>query len=146
MTHFANEEGGSLVEFGIASLVMILILFGIIQFSFAFYSYSFTAEAAKEAVRYASVRGACKDEIGNVTNKLPDCRITQSQVQTLVQNMNYPGIDSSSTTVNVTWPDGNSKPGSTVKVDVNYLFPLNIPFWQSSQISLHSTAEMVISN
>jgi Flp pilus assembly protein TadG len=147
MKRLGNEEGATLVEFALASLALIMMLFGIIEFSFAFYSYNFAAEAAKEAARYASVRGVCKDSNGNVTNLLPDCAITPLKLKELVQNMGYPGINPSNiTAVDVTWPNGDGYPGHSVKVDITYKFPLSVPFWNATDLYLHSTAQMVISN
>lgn len=147
MKRFGNEEGSALVEFAVASMVFLALLFGIIDFSFGFYSFNFTAESAKEAARYASVRGSCTDSTGTVTtNDLPDCGITSAQVQTWVQSMGYPGIDPNNTTVTVSWPNGSHLPGNNVRVEVDYTFPLGIPFWKSTQLHMQSTSEMVISN
>ena len=147
MKRFGNEEGSVLVEFAISSTILFMLLFGIMDFSFGFYSFNFTAEAAKEAARYASVRGSCFDTTGKVTtNNLPDCGVTSDQVQTWVQSMGYPGINPSTTTVTTTWPNGSHLPGNNVKVVVDYTFPLNVPFWRSTSIQTESTSEMVISN
>lgn len=142
-----NEEGATLVEFGIASLVLLSFLFGIIDFGFALYSYSYTAEAAKEAARYASVRGTYNG-LGTCTSSelLSDCNVTSAQVQTWVQNLGYPGINPANTQVTVSWPDGDNSQGHNVRVDVVYTFPISVPFWAATQFQMHSTAEMVISN
>jgi hypothetical protein len=41
---------------------------------------------------------------------------------------------------------GDSYPGSNVRVNITYKFPISIPFWQATDLYLHNTAEMVISN
>ena len=148
MKRLADEEGSALVEMGISASLALMVLFAIIEFSFAFYSYNFIAEASKEAVRYASVRGACTDpDSGSVTNKLSDCANTSAQLTTLVKGMGYPGINPDNiTTVAVTWPNGDSYPGHNVRVDITYKFPLSVPFWKATDLYLHSTAQMVISN
>jgi len=144
---FRNEEGAVLVEFAISSTIFFMLLFGIMDFSFASYSSNFTAEAAKEAARYASVRGSCTDATGTVTtNDLSDCGVTSDQVQTWVQNMGYPGINPASTTVTVTWPNGSHLPRNNVKVVVDYTFPISVPFWRNTGLKMESTSEMVISN
>jgi Flp pilus assembly protein TadG len=143
MKHPESEEGSSLVEFAIVSPILFAMIFGIIEFSLAFYSFNFTAHAAKEAARYAAVRGGHSCE---GTPHLSDCNIASPQLQTIVQNMGYPGIDSSNTEVIVTWPDGDNAPGHKVKVNVNYTFPLSVPFWTATQLRTQSTAQMVISN
>ena len=147
MKRFGNEEGSVLVEFAISSTILFMLLFGIMDFSFGFYSSNFTAESAKLAARYASVRGSCYDSTGKVTtNDLPDCGVTSDQIQTFVQNMGFPGINPSNTTVTVTWPNGSHLPGNNVKVAVTYTFPISVPFWKSTQLKMQSTSEMVISN
>jgi Flp pilus assembly protein TadG len=155
MKRFANEEGGSLVEMALVCTLLISVLFGIIEFSFAFYSYNFTAEAAKEAARYLSVRGS---NSCIVNKNLTNCGVTSNATITnYVQNLGYFGINSS-TTVVATWPDtcglGSATPlaancmdpGSRVKVVVNYTFPITVPFWNYTNLNMQSTAEMVISN
>ena len=147
MKRLGNEEGSVLLEFAISSTILFMLLFGIMDFSIGLYSFNFTAEAAKEAARYASVRGSCFDTTGKVTtNELPDCAVTSDQIQTWVQSMGYPGINPSTTKVTTTWPNGSHLPGNNVKVVVDYTFPLSIPFWQSTQIKTESISEMVISN
>ena len=53
-----GEDGGSLVEMALACLILIPVLFGIIQVSIGLYCYHFAASAAREATRWAMVRGA----------------------------------------------------------------------------------------
>ena len=148
MNRLVNESGTALVETAISASLLMVVLFAVFEFSFAFYSWHFIAEAAKEAVRYASVRGACTDpSTGSTTNKLPDCAITSDQLTTMVKGLGYPGINPDNiTAVDVTWPNGNSQPRSNVRVDITYKFPIGIPFWQATDLSMHSTAQMVISN
>lgn len=150
MKRIASEEGSSLVEFALSSSLLFVMLFGIIDFSFAYYSYNFTAEAAKETARYLSVRGS--NSCASNAN-LANCNYSNTDISSLVQGMNYPGIDSSSIlpcSANggacASWPDGDNAPGHNVKVVVNYAFPLSIPFWNAAHLNLQSTAEMVISN
>ena len=148
MKRIASEKGSSLVEFAIASSILFVMLFGILEFSFAFYSYNFTAEAAKETARYLSVRGS-NSCVSN--SSLANCNYTSNDVSAIVQGLNYPGITSIATcSANAgacaSWPDGDNNPGHNVKVVVNYSFPLSIPFLSATQLNLKSTAEMVISN
>ncbi len=135
----SNEEGSTLVEFAISTSVLFMALFGIISLSLALYSYNFIAEAARDATRYAIVRGSSC--LG-----LSDCGIAQSGLNTYVQGLNYPGIDSTQLSATASWsPDNN--PGSTVSVTVTYNFPMSIPFWvhSGSIIRMSSTSSMVIS-
>ncbi|WP_162601667.1 TadE/TadG family type IV pilus assembly protein [Occallatibacter savannae] len=145
---FGNEEGGSLVEFAIASLLLIMMLFGIIEFSFAFYGYHFTAEAAKEAARYASVRGsnACTTANPNLADYCLTGAGDNTRITALVAGLGYPGINSANTTAQLSLPDGDNAVGHNVKVDVYYTFPIAVPYWKATRLQMHSTAQMVISN
>ena len=52
------EEGATLVEMAlVCAFIVIPMLFGIIEVSLALYSYNFVTDAAREATRYAVVRG-----------------------------------------------------------------------------------------
>ena len=176
-----RDEASSLVEMALVSaLVFLPTIFGIIQFSFALYTYNFVNMAARQATRYAVVRGAPSCLISNT---FPDCNLGPSggsnptttsgsaALQTYVQSLAYPGIDTSKLTVTATWlnkvvstgTNGYSKttwsgsctttdtylqacntPGDAVQVQVVYLFPLNIPFWKSATLNLTATSQMVI--
>lgn len=153
MRSFSADEGSSLVEFALSSVVVIMLMFGLIQCCFALYSYNFVADSSRSAARYAMVRGA------NCSG-MPDCGITQAQLQTWVQQNSYPGINSSNLTTAVTWLSVSSTqpatwtacgsqcnaPTNAVRVQVTYAFPLNIPFWRSGNINLTSTSQVVIAN
>ncbi|MGA7859036.1 MAG: TadE family protein [Terracidiphilus sp.] len=51
------EQGASLVEMALSASVLFVLLFGIIETCMALYAYNFVSEAAREATRYAVVRG-----------------------------------------------------------------------------------------
>jgi Flp pilus assembly protein TadG len=135
-----DESGSSIVEFAMASIILFTLVFGVIAICLALYSYNVVAEAAREATRYAIVRGsAC-------TKTLP-CNATSDQIQTYVRGLGFPGINPSSSTLTATatWPNGNNNPGSPVQVTVQYTFPLVIPFVPSRTLTMSSTSAMVIS-
>jgi Flp pilus assembly protein TadG len=153
----SGEEGSSLVEFAIASLVLFALLFGVIQFAYAFYTYEYVAEASREAARYAIVRGS--NSCINTPN-LANCNASGAQIQTFVQGLGFPGLNSSNLTVTTTWCAGNASsgsmtwascsagtansPGNAVNVNVTYAFPLGIPFWKNQTVNLSSTAQMAV--
>lgn len=135
------------------SLVLLLMLFiAIFEICLALYASHFVADAAREASRYAVVRGS-----SSCTNSpnLTNCDVTADQIQIWVRNLGYPGINPQNLTVTTTWPSTGSdcypssspcnNPGNPVSVQVTYAFPLNIPFWKSATINLSSTSQMVIS-
>ncbi|HEY4380500.1 MAG TPA: TadE/TadG family type IV pilus assembly protein [Acidobacteriaceae bacterium] len=151
-----GQEGSSLIETALASSVLLLLIFGIFQMSFALYSYHCICEVAREGSRYAIVRGStsCTN-----TPTLTDCNASAAAIQTFVKSLNYPGINSQSMTVvsgwarvngtlPATWSDCSpavcNTPGNMVKVQVNYQLPLSIPFWRATTFTLTSTSQMVI--
>lgn len=139
MKLFRNEEGSALVEFGISSAVLFMTLFGLMASCTALYSYIFVSEAAREASRYAIVRGAS-------CNGFSDCAITPAQINTYVKNLSYPGINQGNLSATATFtPD--KTPGSVVSVTVTYNMALNIPFWPKTgrAMQLTSTSQMAIS-
>ena len=54
-----RERGSTLVEFALVTvLVLVPLIFGIIDFARAAYAYHYVSYSAREAARWASVRGA----------------------------------------------------------------------------------------
>ena len=111
------EEGATLVEMAlICAFVVIPMLFGIIEVSLALYSYNFVTDAAREATRYAVVRGP---QTCVIAPTFPDCNLSpagstnptsgsgSTTLQTYVQNLGYPGINPSNLTVTATWWSAN---------------------------------------
>jgi TadE-like protein len=172
-----SEEGSSLVEMALVSAFIFLpMLFGIIEVSYGVYVYGYVCESSRLATRYASVRGAesctiapsftdCNLGPGGSTNSSPGSGSTP--LQNYVQNLGYPGIDTSKLTVTSTWYTENitnptagaystvdwntsctsgtcNNKGYAVRVVVSYPFPLNIPFWKNATINLSSTSQMMI--
>jgi Flp pilus assembly protein TadG len=160
----ARERGSVLVEFAAVVLVLLTIMFGIMDFSRALYIYHFISEAAREASRYAMVRGSTWSA-GCVATTTYSCKATAANVTSYVQSITPMGISSAWVTsgcpsatnpcVNTTWltttPSGTAcaadSPGCRVSVQVTYplkyiLTPLFLP--KSTQ-TLQSTSVMVIS-
>lgn len=152
-----GDAGQALVEFALIFPVLSAMIFGVFEFAIAFYTYHYVSYAAREGTRYAIVRGSlsCTDSA-----TMPGCNATADQISTYVKGFGYPGINPASTTVNTTWlsPTAGANPtwsactvapcnapGNLVQVQVNYAFPLGIPFWGSSTINISSTSQMVIS-
>jgi Flp pilus assembly protein TadG len=148
-----GEEGASIAEFAVASTILLAIVFGIYEASSALYAYTYISDAAREATRYAIVRGsACT---GFTECSGTPVGATSAQISSYVKGLGYPGINSSNLNVNSTWPTTGSactpisspcnNPGNLVKVVVAYQYPLSIPFVPLSTINMSSTSEMVIS-
>jgi Flp pilus assembly protein TadG len=148
--HHARSEGGSsMVEMALSIVILLTFVFGIMNFSLAAYTLHFVSHAAREATRYALVRGSSCSGFASA------CPAQPADVQSYVQGMELPGIDPSLMTVTTTWPTTGASctpsvtpcnnPGNRVKVTVNYQFPLKIIFIPATTLNMTSTSEMVIS-
>jgi Flp pilus assembly protein TadG len=143
-----TSRGSALVEFAFLLPLLFAMVFGIIDFGRALYCYHFVSNAAREATRWASVRGSdCKD--------YPTCNAGQPEISDYVGSIAPTGIDTSRLTVNAMWPPHSNNPsiclvsekhpGCPVQVQVNYQFRFVLPFLPSSGITMTSTSEMIIS-
>jgi Flp pilus assembly protein TadG len=145
-----KARGGTLAEFAIILPLLVALIFGVIDFARALYTYHFISDAAREATRWASVRGSSCDG-------LEACPAQTSDVSAYVAGIAPPGIDKSSSklSVNTEWvPPPNAlkicatqpkSPGCDVQVTVTYRFNFILPFLPSAGYAMQSTAEMVIS-
>jgi Flp pilus assembly protein TadG len=154
------EEGGALVEIGLACAILIPILFGIIQLSIGLYCFHFAADAAREATRWAMVRGeTCSANFGAAY-----CSPTSNQasadgndIDQYVKSLGYPfsGAVTTSTkwcpttgSTPATWgtcsATGSKKVGNQVQVTVSYSYPLVIPFVPRRSLSVSSVSTMTI--
>jgi Flp pilus assembly protein TadG len=154
MRGLCGSDGQALVEFAVACLILIPMIFGFIEICLALYSYNFVYDAAREATRYAMVRGStsCAN-----TPQLWNCGITTAApIQTYVQSLGFPGARNltatvtwlrASTTRPTTWTACGTpctQPGNEVQVQVRYNFPIGIPFWRVTTIDFASKSTMVI--
>jgi Flp pilus assembly protein TadG len=146
-----ESRGNTLTEFALILPFLFAGLFGVIEFGRALYTYHFVSDAAREASRWASVRG--KD-----CNAWPQaCPAKAADVQDYVVSIVPPGINTSPTEllVNTSWvaPPGKgnfcarfpNNPGCAVQVQITYQFKFILPFLPTSTYSIKSTSEMVIS-
>lgn len=152
-----DERGSSLVEMALSMAILLSAVFGVLAFGLAGYSYLFVSEVARDATRYAIVRGnshaADCTAPGNA-----DC-IAQTgssgDIQAYVQSLALPGIKSSNLSAATTYltsaggacgtSDVCKVPGDLVQTTVTYSLPLAIPFVSQKTVSVSSTSQMVIS-
>jgi hypothetical protein len=138
-------------------IILLTFLFGVMEAGFAVYSFHFISEAAREGTRYAIVRGSLAGTT-NCTAPGPATCIAQSaDIKTYVKNLGYPGINPGNMTVTPAWSayaNGNScpatgpcnSPGNLITIQVQYSFPLNVPFIPPKTYAMSSTAAMIIQN
>ena len=132
-----SERGSGLVEYAIIVILFMTMLLGIADFSRALYAYHFVSSQAREAARYAMVRGC------STTSTHCPVAATPSDIQTFVKNVPL-GIDASKVTVPTPSWTPDHKPGSVVSVEVDYAFNFMFPFVSKSTLNFKSTSQMVI--
>ncbi len=104
-----DRRGVAAVEFAFVAPVIFMLTIGTIDVWRLVFSWSSLNHLAREATRYASVRGA--------ESLTP---MTQTQLETFVNNRLI-GMDPNDVTVTVAWIPNNS-PGGTVSVQLDLQF------------------------
>ena len=141
-----GQRGASLVETVIVMGVLLALMFGIIDFGRALYTYSFVAQLARQGARWAIVRGA------NCTVLCPSGPAGPSDVQTYVRSLSEGATDPSQMTVTPVWSGtsgctASHTPGCLVTVTVSYPFRFFLPFvLPNHSITMSSSSQMVVSN
>ncbi len=141
-----RQRGSTLVEQAIILPVLLALFFGVIDMGRALYSYSFVSYIAREATRWASVRG------GGI-NGLADPGL----VTNFVKSAAGAGIDPANLSATITWvapPHGSpacpgqgptdERPGCVVQVTVTYNFKFALPFLPRGTVPMTSASEMII--
>jgi Flp pilus assembly protein TadG len=127
----SNSNGQSTTEFALVLPILLMLLFGIIQFSLVLYTYGFVAYSARTASRYASIHSS--------QNAHP---ATSASIQTYVNGL-ADAVDTSKLTVTSTWAPNNN-PGSAVTIKVSYPFTPFTPYVSSATITVSSTMQATI--
>jgi Flp pilus assembly protein TadG len=127
-----RQRGAAMLEFGLAFLVFMSALYGIMEFGRIVASYNILSGAAREGVRYASVHGSASGSAA-----------TTSDIQGVVRSWAI-GLDSSSVTVDTSWNPGNG-PGGKVKVKASYTITPFTGLILKNGITVQSSSQMSIS-
>jgi Flp pilus assembly protein TadG len=135
------DEGGSgLVEFALSSTILLMIIFGILDFSRVLYADHFMAYAAREATRYAMVRGSSWNGVTCTSPSTFSCTATGTDITNFVKSITPIGVASSKLTVTSTWTGNRASgvacnaggpaniPGCVVKIKIGYTFSFAVPF------------------
>ncbi len=139
-----RQRGSALVEQALVIAMLLSVMFGIIDCARALYTYHFVANAAREATRWASVRGS------SCNASLTGCQANPINVGAYVKNVSGMGLDPSLITATPSWPSATpgcatkNNPGCVVQVQVVYNYHFFFPLLPTSQITMQSTSEMVI--
>ena len=141
--HF--ERGSALPETAIAAVATLSLLFGVMYFGLALYTYGFVAQLAREGARWAIVRGATS--CTNSGNQLSDCNATGTEVESYVRSLSYGATNASNISAYPYYsncPSASNKPGCTVTVRVSYPYQFALGFVPSITINMSSSSAMVI--
>jgi len=155
-----DERGSSMIEYSIVFALLMTMLLGIADFSRALYSYHCINNAAREATRYAAVRGTtCSTAPSSCTaaNSASGTAgpTSQNDILAFVKSVMPLGVNG---TVGVPPPiwsgtanDGsgacsgaNPAPGCTVQVTVTYAFNFMFPFVSKSTLAMNSTSQTTV--
>lgn len=153
------DHGAALVETAMAMTVLIPLLVGAMELSLLFSGYQDVADAARQASRWAAVRGSTSCTNLGVSSGSPNyCDATTGQIQSFVRGLYYAGVVSSNLQVTTSYltatapptswssctGSGCNLPGNEVKVVVSYAFPISFPLWRATTVNISSTGTMVI--
>jgi Flp pilus assembly protein TadG len=126
----ADRRGGVAIEFAFIIPIAILLTIGAVEVARAVSVQASINQAAKETVRFASVRGTASGAAA-----------TEAQLEAMAVQL--ANLADASTSAAVTWSPDNS-PGSVVTMDMQTTFsPVALPFGPSSY-TFTSTASMTI--
>jgi Flp pilus assembly protein TadG len=126
-----GERGQALVEFALSVIVLFAVLFAIIDFGRALYTYDLVTSAARAGTRYASVRG------NTCPNTYAGCPSTNASIQTYVSGIS--GFPTSDVQVLGAGGSPNTTVTVTVSVPFTYLFHTYFP-----NVTLSSTSQVII--
>ena len=107
-----SEQGQTITEFAVVLPILVVLLFGIIQFGIAFNNYVVISDAARAGARKAAVSRESSDPVG-------DCR---TAVLSAAYNLD---MTQSGASVSCQY-DSSMTPGTTVQVEVDYPYSIDL--------------------
>ncbi|HEX5631377.1 MAG TPA: TadE family protein [Acidimicrobiia bacterium] len=114
-----HEDGAALVEFAIVLSLLVLILFGIIEFGRAYNAQATLTHASREGVRVLAITGDATEAAAAARNAAPSLDPALIGVSTEPCSPGYP-----------------------TELTVTYPFNLDIPFFGARSLTLDATAVM----
>ncbi|MGA8144034.1 MAG: TadE family protein [Candidatus Acidiferrales bacterium] len=140
----------ALLEYAFVLIVFLTVLFGIIDFGRAMYTYHFVSNAARDGTRFAIVRGSTCPP-GTISY----CPAGEFDYRDYLRSqMTGIGLDPNAVSADTKWPPVANNPpicatifnnpGCIVQVQVSYAFKFIFPFMPAN-FTMQSTSQMVIS-
>ena len=152
----SDETGSGLIEFTLSAVVLLVAIFGIMDFSRALYADHYVSNAARDATRYAMVRGSSWKGASCVSTATFGCTATTTDIANFVSSDTPMGFTASALTVTTSWPgttatgvtcdntNGNDSPNCIVKVKVSYAFNFVLPFLPRNALILSSESSVAV--
>lgn len=152
-----DESGVGLLEFALAASVLLTMIFGIMDGARGLYAEHYVSNAARDATRYAMVRGSTYSGTSCSATSTYSCAATKDDVANYVKSVTPTGFSANNLVVTTTWPgtnvlgapcdttNGSNSPGCVVQVKVSYSFNFVLPFLPQNALLLSSTSEVAIS-
>lgn len=106
---FRRQKGQALVELALVLPVLLLILFGIMEFGRIFHAYLVITNAAREGGREGSINN------------------NDSQIKAIVEKAAAPSLNLDNLSVTITPDESNRERGDPLTVEVDYQVDLFIP-------------------
>lgn len=138
-----SDRGSTSVEFSLVAVMFVILLVSIVEIARMMLVFNTVANSARAGARYAIVHGV--NRTGSGVNGASGPGST-TQVETVVKNFSKAGLlTTSNLTVTVTYPNGDNKAGSPVRVTVTYPYDAFIPYFSTLfGKTIASTTEGVI--
>jgi Flp pilus assembly protein TadG len=145
-----RQRGQAILEMGLCLSALLMMIFGIFQYSQISYANNFCAFAAQQAGRYASLRGSAS--VSPLTTSPTPCGTsctnasTGDATTTFVKGLAV-GLNPANLTVNTTWTsstgNGNAA-GGTVTVTVQYVMSPILAAISANSFTLSSSSTMTV--
>ncbi|MGA7460996.1 MAG: TadE family protein [Candidatus Korobacteraceae bacterium] len=146
-----------MVEFALSLTVLLTLLFGIIDIGRALFAYNWLYNGARQATRWAMVRGSfCDSHLPGCPNGADLPTITEYVTNTLPggygNGLDTTGIDTGAVTVSsqcfatrIVKPNPPCAPTSTIQIQITYQFQFITPFLnQIKAWPMSSSSERVV--
>lgn len=119
-----SESGGSMIEFALSLTALMTFVLVLMEMCMVFYTYGMISESAREATRYAIVRGSTC-----LTSSSTSCTASVASINSYATGRGYPNIGGGTMVATTNFiPAGSQAPGSQVKVDIKYTVSIKLPF------------------
>lgn len=104
-----RQRGSALLEYAVIVTVFLMLIFGIIDFGRALYTYHYLSNAARDATRWSAVNGTTCNSDGscNGTGGMNNGTASTTDIKNYVKNNVPSAIDPAKLTTNVNFLNSN---------------------------------------